>query len=90
VTVGCAAIRLDEHRGISMFSWLGRRGKSARRIEGEADRLVRDYGELAYSVAGQQEQEASSVRMAEEWIRIAGAVACKTQERVALTTGTNA
>jgi hypothetical protein len=68
-----------------MFSWLGRRGEKARQIEAEADRLVRAYGQHAHSVARRRAQEASSVRMAEEWIRIARAVACKTQ---ALSTGT--
>jgi formylmethanofuran dehydrogenase subunit E len=71
-----------------MLLWLGRRGERAKRIEAEAGVLIRDYGQQAYSVARRREQEASSVRMAQEWIRIARAVACKTRERVALTTST--
>jgi hypothetical protein len=55
--------------------------------EAEADRLVRDYGEQAYSVARLREDEASRVQMAQEWIRIARAVACRKQERVGLSTG---
>jgi hypothetical protein len=66
----------DQQRGISMLSWLGGRGEMARRVEAEADRLVRDYGEQAYSVARLREDEASSVQMAQEWNHIARAVAC--------------
>ena len=70
-----------------MLSWLGHRGARARGVEADAETLVREYGQQAYSVARRREQKASGVRMAEEWTRIA-AVACKTQERVVLTTGT--
>jgi hypothetical protein len=63
-----------------MLSWLGRRER-ARQIEAEADTLVRDYGQQAYAM-GRREDEASSVRMSEQWIRIARAVACKTEKRV--------
>jgi hypothetical protein len=85
----CAAISPGEQRGISMLSWLGGRGERARakRVEAEADRLVRDYGEQAHSIARLREDEASSVQMAQEWIRIARAVSCRTQERVVLSTG---
>jgi hypothetical protein len=64
-----------------MLSWLGRRER-ARQIEAEANTLVRDYGQQAYAMARRREDEASSVRMSEQWIRIARAVACKTETRV--------
>ena len=46
-----------------MLAWLGRRGERAKRIEAEADALVRDYGPHAYSVARLREQEASGFPM---------------------------
>jgi hypothetical protein len=64
-----------------MLSRLGRRER-ARQIEAEADTLLRDYGQHAYAMARPREGEASSVRMSEQWIRIARAVACKTEKRV--------
>ena len=67
---------------------LGRRGERARRIEAEADALVRDYGPQAYSVARLREHEASSFPMTQEWNRIACAVARKTHNRVGLDTAT--
>jgi hypothetical protein len=67
-----------------MLPWSGRRGERARRIEGEADVLVRDYGAQAYSVARLREHEASSFPMTQEWDRIACAVARKTHKRVGL------
>ena len=71
-----------------MRSWLRRRGETAKRIEAEADVLVRDFGTQAYSVARRREQEASSHRMTQEWNRIALAVAQKTHRRMGLDTGT--
>src|ERR1700676_5420213 len=70
-----------------MLSWLGRRER-ARQIEAEADTLVRDYGQQAYAMARRREDEASSVWMSEQWIRIARAVACKTEKRVGPDAGT--
>ncbi len=70
-----------------MLSWLSRRER-ARQIEAEADSLVRVYGQQAYAMARRREDEASSVRMSEQWIRIARAVACKTEKRVGPDAGT--
>jgi hypothetical protein len=70
-----------------MLSWLRRRGERARRIEAEADTLVRDYGVRAYSVARQRQRESASIPMKQEWSRIARAVARNAHQRVGLDIG---
>jgi hypothetical protein len=67
-----------------MLAWLGRRGERAKRIEAEADVLVRDYGPQAYSLARSRQQEASSFPMTQEWNRIASAIARKMHTPVGL------
>ncbi len=71
-----------------MLPWLGRRSETAKRIEAEADVLVREHGKQAYSIARRREREASSLPMAREWKRIALAAARMTHKRVGLDTGT--
>src|SRR5208337_1814341 len=69
-----------------MLSWLRRRRERAERIEAEAEALIRDLGDYAYSEARQREREASSIAMAREWCRIAIAIARKSDKRVGFDT----
>jgi len=71
-----------------MLSWLRRRREQAERIEAEADALISDLGDGAYSEARRRAREASSDEMEREWSRVALAVAHKTGRRVGLDTAT--
>jgi len=71
-----------------MLSWLRRRREQADRIEAEADALISDLGDGAYSEARRRAREASSDEMEREWNRVALAVARKTGRKVGLDTTT--
>ena len=58
------------------------------RIDAEAEALIRDLGDRAYSEARRREREASSDEIARDWSRVALAVARKTGKRVGLDTAT--
>src|SRR5271168_1900997 len=58
-----------------MPSWLDRRRARIERTEAEA--LIRDFGDEAYSEALGREQEAGSDEIAKNWRRVALAVAVK-------------
>lgn len=57
-----------------MLSWLPRRHAKIE-IEAEAEALVRDFGEVAYSEACRREHEASSHAIARDWGSVALTVA---------------
>ena len=57
-----------------MLSWLPRRNARIE-IEAEAEALIRDFGEAAYSEACRREHEASSHTIARDWGSVALAVA---------------
>ena len=57
-----------------MLSWLPRRHARIE-IEAEAEALIRDFGEVAYSEACRREREASSHAIARDWGSVALAVA---------------
>ena len=61
-----------------MLSWLRRRREQAERIEAEADALIGDLGNGAYSEARRRAREASSDEMEREW---AGRSGDRTQDR---------
>jgi hypothetical protein len=71
-----------------MLSWLRRRREQAERIEDEADALISDLSDGAYSEARRRAREASSHEMEREWSRVALAVARKTGRPVGLDTAT--
>ena len=71
-----------------MLSWLRRRREQAERIEAEADALISDLGDGAYSEARRRAREASSDEMEREWSRVALAIARKTGRKVGLDTAT--
>ena len=71
-----------------MLSWLRRRREQAERIEAEADALISNLGDGAYSEARRRAREASSDEMEREWSRVALAVARKTGRPVGLDTAT--
>jgi hypothetical protein len=58
-----------------MLSWLARRRARIERIEAEAEALIRDLGEAAYSEARRREHEANSDEIAKDWGFVALAVA---------------
>src|SRR5271154_2191753 len=60
-----------------MLSWLPHRRARIERIdtEAEAEALIRDFGEAAYSEARRREDEASSDKIARDWGLVALAVA---------------
>ncbi len=68
-----------------MLSWLARRAR-IERIEAEAEALIRDVGDRAFSEARRREHEASSDAIAKDWSRVALAVARKTGKLVGLDT----
>ena len=70
------------------MSWLRRRRAKIERIEAEAEALVRDVDDRAYSEARRREHEASSDAIAKDWSRVALAVARKTGKRVELDAAT--
>jgi hypothetical protein len=59
---------------VAMLSWLPRRHARIE-IEAEAEALIRDFGEVAYSEAYRRECEASSHAIARDWGSVALAVA---------------
>jgi hypothetical protein len=71
-----------------MLSWLRRRREQAERIEAEADALIGDLADGAYSEARRRAREASSDEMEREWSRVALAIARKTGKSVGLDTTT--
>jgi hypothetical protein len=71
-----------------MLSWLTHRGARNERLDAEAEALIRDFGDAAYSEATQREHEASSSAIAKDWSRVALAIALKTGKRVGLDTAT--
>jgi len=71
-----------------MLSWLARRRARIERIEAEAEALIRNLGDWAYSEARRREHEASSDAIAKDWSRVALAVARKTGKRVGLDAAT--
>ena len=70
------------------FSWLRHRRERTERIEAEADALIDSFGRAAYCEARWREQTASCNFMADEWSRVALAVARKTGEHVGTHTAT--
>ncbi len=60
-----------------MQSWLDRRRARIERTDAEAEALIRDFGDEAYSEALRREQEAGSDEIAKSWRRVALAVAGK-------------
>jgi hypothetical protein len=64
-----------------MLSWLPRRRARIESIEAEAEALVRDFGEAAYSAARRRERETSSDEIARDWGFVALAVARPIGER---------
>ena len=71
-----------------MLSWLPRRRARMARIDHEAEAMIRDFGAHAYYQARQREHEASSEAIAEDWGRIAVAVAEKVGRRIGLKAST--
>jgi hypothetical protein len=71
-----------------MLSWLRRRRDQAERIEAEADALISNLGDGAYSEPRRRAREASSDEMEREWSRVALAIARKTGKHVGLDTAT--
>src|SRR5271157_2290074 len=79
-----AAMASKGKGNLDMLSWLARRRARIGRIEAEAEALIRDAGDRAYSEARRREREASSDPIAKDWGRVALAVARKTGKRVGL------
>jgi hypothetical protein len=71
-----------------MFSWSPRQRVRIEHIDAEAEVLINHFGVEAYSEARRRELEASSDAIAEDWDRIALAVARKTGKRIGLDTAT--
>ena len=71
-----------------MLSWLARRRARIQCIEAEAEALIRNLGDWAYSEARRREHEASSDAIAKDWSCVALAVARKTGKRVGLDAAT--
>jgi hypothetical protein len=71
-----------------MFRWFQRRQRAERLAEVEAEVLIRDHGDGAYSEARRCEREASDIDTAAEWRRVALAIARKTGKRIGLDTST--
>jgi hypothetical protein len=65
---GCAWTRTAP--GPAADAFMAGSPREGETVEAEANVLVRDYGEQTYSIARLGEDEASSVQMAQEWIRI--------------------
>ncbi len=64
-----------------MHSWLLRRRARIESTDAQAEALIRDFSEQAYSEARRREQEASSNQIAKNWSRVALAVARKMGRR---------
>ena len=67
-----------------MLSWLRRRREQTERIEAEADALISNLGDGAYSEARRRARESSSDEMEREWSRVGLAIARKTGKSVGL------
>ena len=64
-----------------MQSWLARRRARIERADAEAEALICDFGDEAYSEARHREREARSDEIAKNWTRVALAVAYKMGRR---------
>jgi hypothetical protein len=64
-----------------MLSWLPHRRARMESVEAEAEALVRDFGEAAYTAARRRGREASSHEIARDWNFVALAVARPIGER---------
>jgi putative ABC transport system permease protein len=69
-----------------MMSWWLCRRVRIKRIDAEAEQLIRDLGDRAYLEARNKQHEASSNSIARSWERVALAVARMTGKRVGLNT----
>ena len=69
-----------------MMSWPPRRRIRMASIDAEAEALIRDLGDLAYSEARQRESEASSDAIAKDWGRVALEVARRMEKHVGIET----
>jgi hypothetical protein len=67
-----------------MQSWLVRRRARIDQTDAEAEALIRDFTDEAYSEARRREQEASSDETAKNWRRVALAVALKMARRTGI------
>jgi hypothetical protein len=64
-----------------MQSWLVRRRARIKRADAEAEALIYDFGDEAYSEARRREREARSDEIAKNWTRVTLAVAHKLVRR---------
>jgi hypothetical protein len=64
-----------------MQSWLARRRARIERADAEAEALICDFGDEAYSEARRREREASSEEIVQNWTRIALTVDHKMRRR---------
>ena len=71
-----------------MLSWLAHRRARMLRVDADAEALIRDFGDRAYSEARRRQRESSSDEIAKDWGRIASAVARKSGKQVGLDTAT--
>ena len=71
-----------------MFGWLLRRRETAKRIEAQAEAVLREYAVQAYAEARRREREAKTGDEVKTWSRVALAIARKTSKRVGLDTAT--
>ena len=69
-----------------MLSWLRRRHLSVERVDAEAEALIRDLGLDAYSEACRRERAAEDEVTAEEWRRVAFAIARTAGKRIGFDT----
>ena len=66
---------------MAIFRWLPRQRARIEHIDAEAEALIGYFGIGAYSEARQRELEASSDAIAEDWGRVALAIARKAEGR---------
>ncbi len=71
-------------KGAEMFRWLRRRRETSKRIEADAEEIMRACGIQAYAEARRREREAKTREEAKNWSRVASAIAQKTSKRVGL------
>jgi hypothetical protein len=71
-----------------MTSWLTYRRVRIEHIDAEAQALIHDFGDGAYSEARQREHEASSAGISKDWSRVALAIASKAGKPVGADTST--
>ncbi len=69
-----------------MMSWPPRRRVRMGSIDAEAEALIRDLGDRAYSEARRRESEASSDAIAKDWGRVALSVARRMEKRLGFET----